>query len=166
MADHSSSLSDESLDLIRERIAIRDALAQFCLLIDAADYAAVALLFAPDCVTDYGPAAGGRIIGRDAFLDRIRRSQSRFRRTHHQMGQVIFSRDDGGIRTVTYVTAAHRLHDDSRYDSRLQYHDAWQSGHDGWRIRERVTFSALIDDPLIAGERPPGHIRWVPRDPT
>lgn len=152
------------LDHISVRTALQEALAAFCLRIDAADYQGVATLFTEDCITDYGPSAGGEIVTRRAFLERIRISQARFRRTHHQLGQMSLSIDGDDVRTVTYVTASHRLHDGSRYTSMLQYHDRWRQTPEGWRISERRTQFCLAD--VFNSDEPTGPVRWAPRVPN
>ena len=100
-----------------DRAAIADLMALYCERVDEYDIDAVAELFTPDCVTDYGPGRGGRVTGRAAVRDRIAAGQAQFRRTHHQLGQsrVSFDPADPNRATaVTYVTASHEEWDGRR----------------------------------------------------
>ncbi len=145
------------------RARIVDALARYAGAIDEGDCVDAVSVFADDCVTDYGPRSGGPIRGRAAFLERLTRSQSRFRRTHHQLGQTTFDSDDGVVTSITYATASHRRWDDSLYVSQLQYRDRWEESATGWRIGERRVCLTVVVDPDGPGEPGADEVNWLPR---
>lgn len=134
-----------ALATLQDRFAICDALARYCESIDAGDIDAIAAVFTMDCATDYGPSGGGIVRGRAQLLDRLRASQSRFRRTHHQLGQIRFEVEGSGGSSVAYVTASHLWHDASRHEVRMQYHDTWVRTPEGLRICGRRTLSTVVD---------------------
>lgn len=140
-----------------ERQAIAEVLAQFCFRIDAYDIDGVSELFTEDCITDYGPARGGELAGRDAFRERIRKSQGQFEHTHHQLGQIVVELDGEEACSITYVTASHAYRDGRRHDSRLQYRDSWFKTPEGWRIRHRTALNTVVDGIPTEG------LPWVPR---
>jgi uncharacterized protein (TIGR02246 family) len=139
---------------------IRDALSRFCEFADSADVSHMAELFTDDCVTDYGPSRGGKIVGRDAFARRARQALPRFSRTHHQLGQIRVTVTGNRGSSVAYATAAHlRMADGLRYDERLQYHDEWLRTEQGWRISSRRAIYVLLDG-IDAG---PDDLAWFER---
>jgi ketosteroid isomerase-like protein len=143
-----------------DRAAIAEVMALYCERVDEYDIDAVAALFTPDCVTDYGPGRGGAVTGRDAVRDRIAAGQAQFRRTHHQLGQsrVGFDPADPDRATATtYVTATHEEWDGRQWRAHLRYVDVLVSGRAGWLLAERRVHAAVIENrPEIAWE-------WVPR---
>jgi hypothetical protein len=157
--DTRSEIDGAQLRTLLDRAAILDALAWFCERLDAGDVSAALEIFTEGCFSDYGPAAGGRLEGRPAFVERVRKSQARFRQTHHQLGQVSIELNaaERTARSIAYVTAAHRRLDGSRWDVRLQYHDDWTLIGDDWRITGRRALTALADPDDEAGKN------WVPR---
>jgi len=109
-----------------DRATIADLMALYCERVDEYDIDAVAELFTPDCVTDYGPGRGGRITGRAAVRERIAAGQAQFRRTHHQLGQSRVSFDPADLdraTAVTYVTASHEEWDGRQWRAHLRYLD-------------------------------------------
>jgi hypothetical protein len=134
-----------SPEWLLDRQEICDVLSLYCERIDAADIDGVVELFTEDCITDYGPASQGALEGRNRFRERLKHSQSRFSRTHHQLGQVRVVQTPAGAHSVGYVTACHLLHDGRRWDSRLQYHDTWVRVDGQWAISGRRVLSAVID---------------------
>ena len=98
-----------------------------------------------DCVTDYGPASGGAIHGRDEFLRRIQSSQARFKRTHHQLGQIQVDLRGRDATSIAYLTSIHITFDGRRIDGFLQYHDSWVKTSDGWKISARRGVAAVVD---------------------
>ncbi|QJY49629.1 nuclear transport factor 2 family protein [Pseudonocardia broussonetiae] len=141
---------------VEDRLATADLMSDYCELVDAYDIDAVALLFTPDCVTDYGPGRGGRVTGRNAVRDRIAAGQAQFRRTHHQLGQSRLrphAGDPDRIDAVTYVTATHEEWDGRQWRAHLRYVDVVVRTADGWLLAERRVHAAVIEG------RP--EIEWV-----
>lgn len=123
---------------VEARQAIVDLLTQYTVLVDQYDIDGVAMLFTPDCVTDYGPGRGGMVSGRDQVRARIARGQAEFRRTHHQHGQMMITLiDDTTAEALSYLAAWHERWDGSRDRVYLRYLDRLVC-HDGrWLIAER-----------------------------
>lgn len=146
-----------------DRAAIAEVMALYCERVDEYDIDAVAALFIPDCVTDYGPGRGGLVSGRDAVRDRIAGGQAQFRRTHHQLGQsrVTFDpADPDRAGAVTYVTASHEEWDGRQWRAHLRYLDVLAATPEGWRLAERRVHAAVIEN------RPEITWEWVPRTPV
>jgi hypothetical protein len=123
-----------------------DLLARYCECVDRYDLNGVADTFTSDALTDYGPGRGGEVIGRSAIRDRIERGQAEFRRTHHQLGQVIFEPTADGVKAITYVTASHERWTGERETACLRYLDLIVSDGPGeWRIASRRVQAAVID---------------------
>lgn len=128
-----------------ERQRIADVLGSYCARLDEYDIDAVAALFTEDCVTDYGRSrmsGGGTVLRRDAFRARIARSQSSWRRTHHQLGQMLielYSHEEASALTyaLTYAIAWHERWDGRIDELRIRYVDRLLRTDDGWRIHQR-----------------------------
>ncbi len=133
----------ETLDRLAERYAICDTLAVYCEALDRYDVDAAAAVFTPDCTTDFGPGGGGVLHGSDAFAARVKVSQARFARTHHQLGQVRIGFAGTGAESVAYIMAMHVLTSGERLDLYMQYHDRWVSAGGGWRIASRTVLNAI-----------------------
>ncbi len=117
--------------------AILDLLAQYCERVDRYDIDAVAETFTEDAVTDYGPGRGGLVTGRTAIRDRIARGQAEFRRTHHQLGQILLEPGPDGVHGITYVTAHHERWDGTIEVACLRYVDVITTGPDGPLLASR-----------------------------
>lgn len=143
-----------------DRQAIADLQSLYCERLDEYDIDAVAELFTPDCVTDYGPGRGGEVRGRADVRARIAAGQAAFRRTHHQLGQsrITFVADDAAS-GVTLVTATHEEHDGRRWRAHLRYVDEFRLVDGGWALAVRRVEAALVEgrDDLAW--------RWVRRRP-
>ncbi len=128
------------------RNEIAEVLAKFCERVDEYDIDAVAELFTEQCVVDYGPGRGGRVVGRDAVGARIANGQSEFRRTHHQLGeQTMEFSSDTACQVSTYVTAWHETWDGDHPVVRLRYLDQLVRTDNGWQINERRAVAQGIE---------------------
>jgi 3-phenylpropionate/cinnamic acid dioxygenase small subunit len=128
----------ELLASLVARQQISDVLARYCECVDECDIDGLAEVFAPDCVTDYGPGRGGRLVGRRAVCDRLAAVLPTLRRTQHQLGQQRMEpQPDGSWLSTTYATAWHELPDGSTTVSRVRYLDRFVATPEGWRIAER-----------------------------
>jgi ketosteroid isomerase-like protein len=150
----------EPLGDVRDREEIRELLAHYCARLDEYDIDGMADVFIPDCVTDYGPGLGGELQGREALRDRVRLSQARFARTHHQLGQSSITVEGDRGRSSTYVTAWHERHDGQIDILRLRYVDEHVRTDEGWRIARREIW--------VSGSQGFEGVqwRWVPRKPV
>lgn len=128
----------DELDELVDRQAIADLLARYCQTLDEYDLDAMAETFTEDAVTDYGAGRGGRVEGRAAIRERIAAGQATFRRTSHQLGQILVTIDGERAEGVTYVTAWHEWHDGRQDALRLRYVDVFRrlAGRH-WLIAER-----------------------------
>lgn len=145
---------------VEDRLAIADLMSDYCELVDAYAIDAVALLLTPDCVTDYGPGRGGRVIGRNAVRDRIAAGQAEFRRTHHQLGQSRLrprAGDPDRVDAVTYVTATHEEWDGRQWRAHLRYVDVVVRTEGRWLLAERRVHATVIEG------RPDIEWVWVER---
>lgn len=140
---------------IEARHAIIDLLTAYTVLVDLYDIDGVAALFTVDCVTDYGPGRGGRVIGRDDVRERIRRGQAEFRLTHHQHGQIeiTLADDDTTAEALSYLSAWHERWDGSRDRVFMRYLDRLTKTADGWRIAERKV--------VVSGVEGFAGVEWV-----
>jgi ketosteroid isomerase-like protein len=150
---------DHMNELLDER-AISAALTRFCLRVDRYDIDGAMEVFTEHCVTDYGPARGGALTGRNAFRERLIESQSRFEHTHHQLGQLQIEVTGETATSVAYCTASHVGWDGHRHDGRLQYHDRWVRTPEGWQICHRQAFATVLDG--VSGEGMPRVLRLRP----
>jgi hypothetical protein len=126
--------------------ALLDLLARYCECVDRYDLDGVADTFTADAITDYGPGRGGEVTGRRAIRDRIERGQAEFRRTHHQLGQVLLEPTPSGVKATTYVTAHHERWNGEHETACLRYLDLIVGEDPGaWRIASRRVEAAVID---------------------
>ena len=133
------------LDELRARAEIDDVLARFCFCLDEYRIAEAVAVFAEDCVTDYGPGAGGPIRGRAALQARVEASQARFVRTHHQLGQTVYRVEGARANAVTYAYAWHEYPDGRQDTLWLRYDDELVRTGDGWRIAVRRAHISGVD---------------------
>lgn len=138
-------MTDDSAQALLDRHAVVDVVAEFCHRIDEYDIDGLADVFTADCFTDYGPARGGPITGRDAVLARIRAGQAEFRRTQHQLGQSRVRLDGDEAAVTTYVTATHEDWSGTVSRVHLRYVDGVRRTAEGWRIASRVVHAMVID---------------------
>ena len=133
------------LEQLQVRAELGDALATFCERLDEYRVSEALAVFSEDCVTDYGPGAGGPLEGRAAFQQRVEASHARFVRTHHQLGQTSYVIDGDVAETVSYVTAWHEYPDGRQDTVWLRYVDRWKHGPEGWRIERREALTSGVD---------------------
>ncbi|MET8350785.1 nuclear transport factor 2 family protein [Micromonospora sp. NPDC005206] len=127
----------EAITDVINRYLITELLARYCEKLDEYDIAALADVFADDCVMDQGPGRGGPIKGRDKVLAGMKARQALFRRTQHILGQTSLRFDAGGANALTYVTAWHQGWDMTTGVARLRYRDRLVLRVDGWLIQSR-----------------------------
>ena len=146
------------IDELLARQEIADVLAQFCERVDEYDIDGMAELFTVDCLTDYGPGSGGRLKGRRAFRDLVLASQARFKRTHHQLGQIRAQVLGDRADVLSYVTASHELRNGRIEMAGFQYRDKFiRLGEGRWAIADRVALATIVDGFLGA------EWAWLPR---
>ena len=129
---------------LRDRQAITDLILAYCYHFDRNEPAAVAALFTPDAIVDYGPEAA-TIVGADAIASTIAVGlEQTFAATSHHVSniQITFEGADGA-RSVSYLYAWHRYVDGSP-DGELWgcYLHRFARTDAGWRIAELVLQAA------------------------
>jgi hypothetical protein len=139
---------------------IRQTLIRYCICLDEYDIDGVADCFTEEAVADYGPGRGGLIQTRQRIADRIARGQADFRRTHHQLGQMLISLDGECARSTSYLVAWHERFDGKREVLCLRYRDRLRLQQATWRIEERIVEISWADG--FEGVA----WRWVPRRPA
>ena len=135
-------MSRELLD----RQAISELIYRYCLHVDSYQMEALAEVFFEDCLTDYGPALGGPVRGRDAVMQALSSGLRSFEATHHQVSNILlhFASPDRATGT-SYVIAWHRPPGDAPdVTVYAQYHDVFERREARWGIAERRI--------LVAGE--------------
>lgn len=145
------------LDALLDRLAVLEVVANFCRKVDEYDIDGLADVFTPDCFTDYGPARGGPVAGREAVLARIGSGQAEFRRTQHQLGQSAVGIECDEADATTYVTATHEDWKGEVSRMHLRYVDRLCRTDSGWRIARRDVIAVVIDG------MPPGDWNYVVR---
>ena len=141
---------------LADRLTIVDIVATYCCRLDEYDVQAAAAVFAEDGVLDLGPT-GGLVEGRAAIAERLAVSQGRYRRSHHQVGQVEVDLDGDRAHAEATVTSWYEAPDGSRSTLRGRYVDDLRRGADGWRVARRELW--------VNGAEGFGEVewRWVPR---
>lgn len=138
------NLKNKLLQELHDKQAIRDHLARYCEMVDEYKLDKLTDLFTADCLCDYGPGKGGPMTGAEAQRDRIQRSLKRYRRTHHQLGQIRIELDGDRASSIAYTIADHEDHEGRLLSVRLQYRDRWVRTPTGWRISHRQMLASLI----------------------
>lgn len=137
---------------LRDRQQITDLIYEYCRALDAMDLDALAALFTPDCVVDYGPQI--RSEGADALRRDLARMW-RWARTSHHSGAVQISFDDPDSAVVrSYVLAWHEAPDGSTATMMGQYHDRVRRTPSGWRISSRRQVMTGSDAGFTVGINP------------
>ncbi len=148
---------DDRLKALLERERICEVLARYCIRLDEGDIDGVAQCFATDATADYGPGRGGPLTGRTAIAERIRRGQSVFRRTHHQLGQIRIDLDARGANALSYMTTWHERFTGEQEVVCLRYLDTLVQRDAVWQITSRRVEVSLVDG------FPGTEWRWVRR---
>jgi ketosteroid isomerase-like protein len=142
----SEPMESNPVQELLDKQAIRDLLARYCELIDEYRLDEVIPLFTPDCVTDCGPTLGGIVIGPETIPQRFKITLSRYKHTHHQLGQVRIEVKGDEATSIAYCIADHEFFDGRQLTVRLQYRDRMRRTPQGWRIAGREMFSTVVTD--------------------
>jgi len=130
---------------LQDRQDVIDVVATFCDRVDEYDIDALRAVFTEDCFTDYGPGRGGPVRGLEAVIARIKKGQSEFRRTQHQLGQSLVHLIGDAASANTYVTATHEDWSGAISRVHLRYLDSLVRTPAGWRISERRVQACVVD---------------------
>jgi hypothetical protein len=131
-----------------DREVIRGVLLRQCQYLDAFRFDLMAEVWAEDCRTDFGPARGGVVEGRDAFLERIAGSREVFDWTFHLLGDSTFDIEGDRAIVTTPVLAWHQLVSGQRSWVAATYHDELRREEDRWLIWSRKTVVSGVDGPM------------------
>jgi ketosteroid isomerase-like protein len=157
--------------MLQDRVAIEDLLVRYCRHLDEMDLDALAALFTPDCVVEYGP---GRLMTShgSAQLRSSLERMWRWRRTAHHLANVEIDFGAGGDDAVarSAVTAWHERPDGSTGTVLGRYTDHVRRLPAGWRIARRrmemVGNDAGFDVNLYRFERQAPPDGWTPPSPA
>lgn len=123
---------------LEDRAEIGQLLARYCRHLDDYDIDAVAQMFIEDYVFDSGPKNGGPRAGRASIVEGQKGRMARWRRTHHQLGQIeIEFHGPDSATGIAYVTAWHQSWNDEVKIALLRYHDTFVHTDGQWLIAER-----------------------------
>lgn len=158
-------MSDErALRELTDRQVISDVLTAYCEALDRMDLSAVAALFTPDCVVDYGTTDWLKSEGTVA-LERDLARLWRFRRTAHLLSNIRIELQGADTATASsYVHAWHERENGETSTILGRYDDQLVRTGDGWRIHRR-RMSMLGSDtgfrvPIHPAERKPTPDGW------
>ena len=127
-----TQLSDE------ERNAVTDVLVRYATGIDTRDWVLLRSCFTDDCDADYGDI--GHWHGGDEITAWMARTHDPLGPSMHRLSNIALSREEGEIRTRTYVHAMIVLPDRSAVHAYGSYDDDFVVVGDGPRIcRRRYT---------------------------
>lgn len=120
-----------------DRLAIAEALHQYCAALDRMDLPRLAALFTEDCVVDYGPEDWLQSRGAAALEKSLRRMWRWSRTSHHLSNVQIDFQGANEALAQSYVHAWHERGDGASAEVFGQYHDRFVRLPAGWRIAER-----------------------------
>ncbi|WP_103335622.1 nuclear transport factor 2 family protein [Pseudotabrizicola formosa] len=133
---------------LMDREAIAGVIRAYCFHFDRNEPEALAALFAPDAVVDYGPDAT-LLTGRDAIFKGVAAGlQTLFAATSHHVSNIDIRFETADQATsICYLYAWHRYHSGAP-DGELwaQYHHAFVRDDTGWKITRLVLKAAGTKD--------------------
>jgi ketosteroid isomerase-like protein len=139
---------DETLHGLLDKAAIADAIHAYCYHFDRNEPEAVAALFTPDAVVDYGPEFPA-MTGIDIIAPAITKGLAEvFEATSHHVSNITICFDGPDCaRSICYVYAWHRYRSGAP-DGELwaQYHHDFRRTADGWKISKLVLCVAGTKD--------------------
>ncbi len=121
---------------LADKQAITEVLHAYCLYLDKMDLDALAGLFTPGCVVDYGPEERFRSDG-SAGLRRDLERMWRWARTFHLLGNVSIALSGDEAEATSSVLAWHERPDKTTATMMGQYHDRLLRHEGRWRIDRR-----------------------------
>jgi len=130
---------DRALRQLIDRQEITDLIHDYCIHIDRYETEKVGALFTEDCITDYGEAFGGEVVGRRRVERGSGYTLAAWQATSHHVSNIrLWFEDDDTARGITYLHAWHRVDDDTpTFQIWAQYHDRFVRTPEGWRFSER-----------------------------
>lgn len=141
-------MKQDALQHLLDREAIAGLIHAYCYHFDRNEPDAVADLFAPDAVVDYGPVTPD-LIGVPAIRAAVAAGLANtFAATSHHVSNIVIRFDGPDTATsICYLYAWHRYHSGVP-DGELwaQYHHAFVRRQDGWRISRLVLKAAGTKD--------------------
>ncbi len=142
-----------SADMVADRLAITDVLAQYAYRWDGKDAVGFAELFTDDAVLERQvngePVPGSRVVGKQAIFEYAREShQGRLadRQSRHHFSSIVFlelNEESAITKNVALIT--HQTATEAYPVIRMSgiYRNTWRKTAAGWRISNRI----LIVDP-------------------
>jgi hypothetical protein len=131
-------MTNDAIQQMLDRHSIHELLVRHGAYFDEGNISAMEELWAPDCVTDYGAARGGLVIGRDAFMSRLSGAAAHFRWTHHQLGHSLIDFHEHEAVAMTPMLCWHETIDGERYWISGRYEHKFRRDEDHrWMISYR-----------------------------
>lgn len=136
---------DPLADLVEER-AVERQIIGVARAMDERDWDALAAILAPDVTADLG---GGRLVGVDAVIGRIRHFLDRCGPSQHMVGTILVDvdRGSGTASSRAYLNDRHvgtGERADLSFATLGDYHDTWEKRDGVWRLASRVKHSRAV----------------------
>jgi hypothetical protein len=144
-----------TLQMLLDERDITRALARFARIADSKKFDALAEVFAPEVLFDYGSGRLGS--GLAALRALLGRHLDRCGGTQHLLGSITVDIDGDTAVSRAYVQARHQRVGDfvgPVFDSNGEYVDRWERRSDGWRVVHRTaTWAANTGEAeILAGD--------------
>lgn len=143
-----SSTSGNELQVLADKLAIREVLTNYCRSVDRLDRDLALTVWHPDAKIDYPGMQTGDLEG---FLTWVFDGHIGYRATNHQVTNVTIRVDGDKAVSEAYVTARIRAYPDEngrRVDMVVtgRYLDRWTRRESGWMIDERVFMNDVLSE--------------------
>ena len=130
---------EQALRRLIDRQEIADLIHDYCIHVDRYEPEKVAALFTEDCITDYGAAFGGAVVGRRRVERGCGYTLAGWQATSHHVSNIrLWFEGDDAARSITYLHAWHEVDEHTpAFQIWGEYHDRFVRTEQGWRISER-----------------------------
>jgi hypothetical protein len=135
---------EQALRRLIDRQEIADLIHDYCIHVDRYEPEKVAALFTEDCITDYGAAFGGAVVGRRRVERGCGYTLAGWQATSHHVSNIRLWFDDADhAHGLTYLHAWHRVDDETpTFQVFARYNDRFVRTDEGWRFSERRVTAA------------------------
>lgn len=143
--------SDQTIEELRDRIAIQDVLNTYCRGIDRLDETLIAAAYWPDAKEDHGIFKG---TGKDFAPWIVRFLDETYQATAHRLGQSYVEVTGERASAETYFSSVHhrrRLEDANFEAVDGRYVDEFEKRDDVWKISSRVVVLDFLREFTAAG---------------
>ena len=133
-------MNNDKVQLVLDRQSIRETLFRMAVYCDEANVSGLDEIWAPDSRRDSG-AGRDEVNGLDAIKEQLTGMLSRYRWTHHHLGDSLIEVRGDEASAMTYVATWHELLNGERCWGTARYYDELRRAEDG---RWLITFRRLI----------------------